>query len=50
MAVKVEKSQVLPDTYHIYDISKKFGIIPIDIWLTEAEVKELMKLFKEAGF
>ena len=50
MGVKVEKSQALPDTYHVCDISKKFGVIPIDIWLTEAEVKELMKLFKEMGF
>ena len=50
MTIKVEKSQALPNTYHVCDISKKFGVIPIDIWLTEAEVKELMKLFKEAGF
>jgi hypothetical protein len=50
MTIKVEKSQALPNTYHVCGISKKFGVIPIDIWLTEAEVKELMKLFKEAGF
>jgi hypothetical protein len=50
MTIRVEKSQALPNTYHVYHISKKFGMIPSDIWLTEAEVKELMKLFKEAGF
>jgi hypothetical protein len=50
MTIKIEKSQALPNTYHVYHISKKFGMIPSDIWLTEAEIKELMKLFKQEGF
>ena len=47
MAIRVEKSAIFPNTYHIYYIPVPDARVPSDFWVNAADVDELITLLKE---